>query len=139
MELMVSRRLWIGLIVGFALGFVLATLFVPWAGLLVQPTDSPMHSHMNSPAAARNGLDASYLTDEIREDDAIWACDFTDNGMKSAGRAFDNGFVVQTVHDDNGKGGDCGGEWTNTNAGGHDACNGHNPIQGCYRNSDHGT
>lgn len=139
MELMVSRRLWIGLIVGLALGFVLATLFVPWSGLLVQPTDSPMHSHINSPIASDNHRDLSYLTDEVAEDRTISACDFSENNKKSAGRARDNGFVIKTVHDANGAGGGCSSDFTNTNAGGHDACNGHNPIEGCGPISDHGT
>jgi len=139
MDLMVSRRLWIGLIAVFALGFMVTTLFVPWADLLIQPTDSPMHSHHKSPIASDNQRDLSYLTSEYRTDDTIWACDHSSNSKKSAGRAFDNGFVIQTVHDANGDGGGCSYDFTNTNAGGHDACNGHNPIEGCGPNSDHGT
>ncbi len=135
MELMMSRRLWLGLIVGLALGFVLATLFVPWAGLLVQPT----HSYINSPIASDNKKDMSYLTDEVAEDRTIWACDFSENGKQSAGRAWDNGFVVRTVHDRNGAGGGCSSDYTGTNAAKHDSCNGHNPIEGCGPKSDHGT
>ncbi len=103
MELMVSRRLWMVLIAAFALSLVLATLFAPWTNLLVQPTP-PVH--INSPVASDNQRDLSYLTDETREDGTIWACDYSENQKKSAGRAFNNGFVARTVHDENGAGGD---------------------------------
>ncbi len=136
MELMVSRRLWMVLIAAFALSLVLATLFVPWTGLLVQPTP---HVHINSPIASDNQRDLSYLTDETREDGTIWACDYSENQKKSAGRAFNNTFVARTVHDENGAGGGCTYDFVGTNAGGHDACNGHNPIEGCGPNSKHGT
>jgi hypothetical protein len=139
MELMVSRRMWIGLIAGFALGLVLASLFVPWSGLLFQSMHSPMYSHHNSPIASDNKRDMSYLTDEVAEDRTIWACHFSENSKQSAGRAWDNGFVVQSVHDPNGAGGGCGQDFTGTNAAKHDSCNGHNPIEGCGPKSDHGT
>lgn len=39
MELTVPKRLWLGLIVSLALGFLLAVLFAPWANLLVRPAN----------------------------------------------------------------------------------------------------
>ena len=134
--MMLSRRLWMGLILGIVLGFVLSTLFVPWAGLLVQPD----HGQHGSPVAADNGKDISYLQDTAAgQDHRILICDHSVNGERAVGRAWNNGNIVQTVYDRDGAGGDCWSEPVGLNAGGHDACLGRAPAIGCGPISDHGS
>jgi hypothetical protein len=121
--------------VGLILGALVASPFVPYAG---------MHSgydvpHEHSRAYADNGQDFSRLTYAVAQppDSILIICDKSRNGYKAVGRGGNDGGTTYTVQDSNGADDGCGVLYLGFNAGWHDACTG--AGRGCGPNSNHGT
>jgi hypothetical protein len=125
--------------VGLILGALLASPFVPYAGIY-SGYDVP---HEDSKAWADNGQDYSLLSPDAagHPDQKLWSCDNTFNGESAVARGFDNDGVVATISDGPGDA-RCSGDDKNRNMGGHDECIGRyssGVLAGCGPNSNHGT